>query len=97
MSNAEKFKSVFGLYATEIWASSEAQFLNWLNADYIDEVQNAEWIKAQGMMPPEMFGVYYCSVCDGKAMRDYKSHKQILTKWCPHCGSKMGDHDEVYN
>ena len=34
MNNAEKFKSVFGLYATELWAMSEESFLSWLNSEY---------------------------------------------------------------
>lgn len=34
MINAEKFKEVFGLYATELWAMSEAYFLKWLNDEY---------------------------------------------------------------
>ena len=33
MTNAEKFKMYFGLYATEVWAKSETEFLKWLNAD----------------------------------------------------------------
>ena len=34
ISNAEKFKSVFGLYATELWAMPEEEFLGWLNSAY---------------------------------------------------------------
>ena len=33
MTNAEKFQEVFGIYATEMWAMSEQDFLKWLNAD----------------------------------------------------------------
>lgn len=33
MTNAEKFKDMFGLYATELWSMTEAEFLNWLNAE----------------------------------------------------------------
>ena len=33
MTNADKFKSIFGLYATELWSKSEKEFLEWLNAD----------------------------------------------------------------
>ena len=33
MTNADKFKSIFGLYATELWAKPEKDFLEWLNAD----------------------------------------------------------------
>lgn len=33
MTNADKFKSIFGLYATELWAKPEKDFIEWLNAD----------------------------------------------------------------
>ena len=33
MKNADIFKRVFGLYATELWAKPECEFLEWLNAD----------------------------------------------------------------
>jgi len=34
MTNADKFKQIFGLYATELWAKPESEFLKWLNAEY---------------------------------------------------------------
>ena len=33
MTNAQKFQETFGIYATEMWAMSEHDFLKWLNAD----------------------------------------------------------------
>ena len=33
MTNAEKFKQLFGIYATELWAMPEEKFLEWLNAE----------------------------------------------------------------
>ena len=33
MTNADKFKSIFGLYAIELWAKPEKDFLEWMNAD----------------------------------------------------------------
>lgn len=33
MTNADKFKSIFGLYATELWVKPEKDFIEWLNAD----------------------------------------------------------------
>ena len=32
MTNADKFKEMFGIYATELWAMPEKKFLEWLNA-----------------------------------------------------------------
>lgn len=34
MNNAEKFIQVFDIYATELWAMTEAEFLKWLNHNY---------------------------------------------------------------
>lgn len=33
MNNADKFKQIFDLYATELWAMSEKDFLAWLNVE----------------------------------------------------------------
>lgn len=33
MNNADKFKSTFGLYATEVWAMLEKEFIDWLNKE----------------------------------------------------------------
>ena len=33
MTNADRFQQIFGLFATEVWAFSEKEFLNWLNAE----------------------------------------------------------------
>lgn len=33
MTNAEAFRYDFGIYATELWAMTESQFLEWLNAE----------------------------------------------------------------
>lgn len=30
---ADRFKQIFGVYATEIWALPESDFLNWLNSE----------------------------------------------------------------
>jgi len=33
MTNADKFKNIFGLYATELWSMPEKGFLKWLNSE----------------------------------------------------------------
>lgn len=59
------------------------------------ERKKGKWYKPTGMMPPEYVGVYRCSECDGLAMRDWKTHKQKLTDFCPNCGADMrGDGNE---
>ena len=37
MNNAEKFKQLFGIYATELWAMPEEKFLEWLNAEALEK------------------------------------------------------------
>lgn len=32
--NREVFKQIFGIYATELWAKPESEFLEWLNERY---------------------------------------------------------------
>ena len=44
MNNAEKFQEAFGLYATELWAKPENEFLEWLNAEYTQDEKTAEEI-----------------------------------------------------
>lgn len=34
MKNADLFKMVFGIYATQMWAMSEEDFLEWLNTPF---------------------------------------------------------------
>lgn len=34
MTNADVFHSQFGIYATELWAMPEKEFLDWLNSEY---------------------------------------------------------------
>lgn len=33
MTNADKFKNLFGIYATELWSMPEKNFLKWLNSE----------------------------------------------------------------
>ena len=39
MTNAYKFKETFGLYATELWARPEIEFLEWLNSEYKQQAE----------------------------------------------------------
>ena len=49
MTNAEKFKQIFGIYATELWAMSEEEFLAWLNT----EAKTEDWIPCSERLPKE--------------------------------------------
>ena len=49
MKNADKFKAVFGLYATELWAMPEEEFLKWLNSESTETEQR--WIPCSERLP----------------------------------------------
>ena len=38
MTNAERFRQIFGFYATELWSLPERQFLKWLNDEVLETV-----------------------------------------------------------
>ena len=73
MKNAEKFKSIFGLYATELWAMDENNMLKWLNAECKEpERKPGKWhvIKGTGLASCECghitdrYSTYdFCPVC----------------------------------
>ena len=49
MTNAEAFRYDFGIYATELWAMTEAQFLEWLNAE-CDRERPADMVVMSGLI-----------------------------------------------
>lgn len=90
MINAEVFKQIFGIYATELWAMSESEFLEWLNAKHIatDSRPKGKWIEYTD--------------CEGKSRRitcDQCSHKEwnwFNPNFCSNCGAEMrGDENET--
>lgn len=38
MTNADKFREIFGIYATELWAMPENEFLKWLNSVFANDI-----------------------------------------------------------
>lgn len=55
MTNADKFKEVFGIFATELWSKPENEFLKWLNADFARdiEISDTRWIPVSGEKFPK--------------------------------------------
>ena len=49
MNNAEKFEKCFGIYATELWAMPEQDFLKWLS----DEAEEKKWISCEEGLPKD--------------------------------------------
>lgn len=42
MTNADKFKAVFGIYSEEFWAKPEGDMLNWISSEYQEPKTNAD-------------------------------------------------------
>ena len=42
MTNADKFKAVFGIYSEEFWAKPEGDMLNWINSEYQEPTSKAD-------------------------------------------------------
>ena len=55
----------------------------------VAEVRHGRWVRAGGMMPPEAFGVYECSLCG--YMQDYHipTRMREKTPFCPGCGADL--------
>ncbi len=82
MINADKFKREFGLYATELWAMTEAEFLTWLNAEARPERKTGRWIYDPEAYPlGNPYGHYDCDQC-GESVPN-------KTNYCPNCGAMM--------
>lgn len=52
------------------------------SGEYQPEKQVACWVQYKGE--------YYCSHCSGTASMDIHLQHTVKTKFCPHCGYKMG-------
>lgn len=82
MNNAEKFNEVFGIYATELWAKSEAELLEWLRGEYgaveagdVEPVIHGHWVVDED-------GNIKCSECGYHGVGD---------NYCERCGAKMDE------
>lgn len=87
MTNANKFKEIFGLYATELWVMPEADFLKWLNADYktkpsADRPQGKWIMHVDDLFPCE--STQECSICHAEQLINGNDDN-----FCPNCGADM--------
>ncbi len=71
MNNAQLFKQIFGEYATAIWAMTENEFLEWLNAD-VPDTNVGDAISRQAAIDA------VCSVCGATDCKGFK-----LKMFCP--------------
>ena len=84
MTNGERFKDLFGLYATEVWAMPEKDFLEWLNTltTAAEPIKHGRWIKSK-----KSDYNWECSNC-GYGLTDYR------TTYCYDCGARMDEVEE---
>lgn len=64
MTNAEAFHYDFGIYATELWAMSEDEFLAWLNASCERERPKDMIVRCKDCRNAQydsIFDLYYCN------------------------------------
>lgn len=62
MTNADKFKNIFGLYATELWSMPEKDFLKWLNSEAMncsENPNNSDCISRQAAIDATWFEPSY--------------------------------------
>ena len=80
MTNADKFRHLFGIYATELWTMPESDFLEWLNADAQDtptvdavpvvRCKDCEHWKREENQVGEIGEDYFCAFDCNKSYRD---------------------------
>ena len=62
MTNADKFKNTFGLYATELWSMPEKDFLEWLNSEVSNSSESPNgWIPTSKERPPQHQDIWITS------------------------------------
>lgn len=90
MTNGERFKDLFGLYATEVWAMPEKDFLEWLNTltTPAEPIKHGRWSRER--LPSTDGGsyeVFRCNLCNEAF--------NWRTAYCPNCGADMrGEQNE---
>ena len=79
MNNAEKFKQLFGIYATELWAMPEEKFLEWLNAEALEKQEQDRWHSVAKEGNPKESGHYF--VVDKNPINGNKPHTRYFNAY----------------
>ena len=82
MNNAEKFKQLFGIYATELWAMPEEKFLEWLNAEALEKQEQDRWVPVTERLPEEN-GTYLACYEDATVVLDWFNGKWFFYRTNP--------------
>lgn len=90
MTNAEQFRKIFDMYATEVWSMPEKQFLTWLNSEAKHEPKMGFWMHEYEIVIHDDGVREYvphtrCAICG----MEIDSHSAQFVKFCPNCGTKM--------
>lgn len=86
MTNGERFKDLFGLYATEVWAMPEKDFLEWLNTltTAVEPTKHGRWVRKES----KQYYWFECSECGYPPPLD-KFKREWFSGYCPNCGARM--------
>ncbi len=79
MTNREKFKEIFNLYITEVWAKPEKEFLEWANSNYKEILNSFKQFKC------DRCGYEYLVEAEPQGDENY-----CFTYWesnCPKCNN----------
>lgn len=87
MTNSERFRNIFGVYATEIWALPEEEFLQWFNSE---EQKTGKWIEVDDFYN-RIRG--RCSEC-GLESHMYEDDV-VGMDYCPNCGARLENGGDV--
>ena len=101
MINADLFKEIFGIYATELWAKPEAEFLEWLNSEQEPKIE-PKYCDRNICLSNEYNGIG-CDECEvTKSHQEPKIGHWITTRTWEHDGELYCDrcgftHDFIDN
>ena len=113
MKNADKFKAVFGLYATELWSMPEGEFLKWLNSESTETEQRIidRFMTFASAQPERKTGkwefigdnMFKCTSCGvvytTNQLNSLRNYDAdpYAPKFCPSCGADMREKNERLN
>lgn len=86
MTNASKFKLVFGINSEEFWSKSKRDMLSWNNSEFPEHKEsNGKW-KHFDVSSVSYFlsPMCECSICGAIVEQE--------SQFCPNCGTKMDLH-----
>lgn len=79
MTNADKFKAVFGIYSEEFWAKPESDMLNWINSEYQEpkskvDVHPMQWIPVTESLPEGKDGNYLVAMKTSRGIEVHEAY-----------------------